>query len=125
MNVAHRILHDPLNKVNADCGGKSAPTDMALARLQRGLPTAVLPFGEAAGEMIRATFWTHSQKRTAQVASAAVGASPDTLERIIAGETTRIDAQLLFRVLGAYQVKFGKPYAFGGGLGIAIVEVKE
>jgi hypothetical protein len=113
-------------KVNAGTSRKSAEIlSLQLAQLSRGLPTATLPFGHAAGQMIRDCFWSRSQHRTAIVASQALGASPDTIDRIIGGDTNRIDAQLLFRCLAVYQDKFGRPFPFRGGLGIAIVEVAE
>ena len=112
----------PFTKVNAEPRGKSAPIcDLTLAKLQRGLPVAVLPFGDAAAEMVNATFGGQSRRQTAINAAQALGGHKDTWERVLANETGRIDSTLLFACLHAYQTKFKRPFPIGGGLGVAIV----
>ncbi len=112
-----------LRKVNAAPVRTSAEiSDIALAKLQRGLPVAMLPFGDAAASIIEILFSDVSRHGIATKAAAALGASDDTITRIISGDTKRIDAQLLFRCLAMYQHKFSKPYPIGGGCGLAIVE---
>lgn len=109
-------------KVNAEpCGKSAAICDLALAKLQRGLPLAVLPFGDAAAEMVNATFGGVSRRQTAINAARAIGGHKDTWERVLANETGRIDSNLLFACLHAYQSKFKRPFPIGGGLGVAIV----
>ncbi len=113
-----------LTKVNSDRVRNAAEiVDLTLAQLRRGLPTATLPFGEAAASIIGMMFAAPSRHAVAMNAARALGASDDTIERILAGDTKRIDAQLLFRCLALYQARFGKPFPIGGGLGVAIVEV--
>ena len=73
--------------------------------------------------MIEATFSAPSRHQIAMNAARALGGSDDTWTRVLANATGRIDGQLLFACMAAYQANFGKPFAFGGGLGIAIVEV--
>jgi hypothetical protein len=112
-----------LRKVNAEPIREVAEiSDIALAKLQRGLPTAMLPFGDAAASIIEILFSDVSRHGIATKAAAALGASDDTITRIISGDTKRIDAQLLFRCLALYQHKFSKPFPIGGGFGLAIVE---
>jgi hypothetical protein len=113
-----------LTKVNAPAVRKSAEIfDLPLAQLQRGLPTATLPFGDAAGKIIEILFNDTSRHAIAVKAARALGASDDKIERILSGDTKRIDAQLLFRCLALYQARFDKPFDIGGGLGVAIVAV--
>jgi hypothetical protein len=111
-------------RVNTDAFRTSAEIrDLTLAQLQRGLPTAMLPFNDAAANIIEILFPDTSRHGTAIQAAQSLGASDDKITRILARETKRIDAQLLFRCLALYQHRFKKPFPLGGGFGLAFVEV--
>ena len=109
----------PLTKVNAELSRVSA--EILLFPMQRGLPPAALEFADAARDMINAVFGAQSRHQTCMNAARALGVSDDTVSRILGRETRKIEAELLFRCLGMYQARFGKPFAFGGGVGVAIV----
>lgn len=106
-------------KVNADRPRETA--EIVLFPMQRGLPPAALEFADAARDMINAVFGAQSRHQTCINAARALGVSDDTVSRILGRETRKIEAELLFRCLGMYQARFGKPFAFGGGVGVAIV----
>lgn len=95
--------------------------DFRLARIRRHLPLAVTPFGKAAGDMIRAVYWSRSVHNTAILAAPCLGCSVDTAERLINAETKRVDSDLLLRCLDAYQAKFKRPFPIGNGAALAIV----
>ena len=107
-------------KVNTSVVRKSAE-QLTLADLTHGLPSAVLPFGDAAKGMIEAAFQGTSRNATANAAADFLGSSPDTLTRILGGDTAKIDGGLMMQGLVAFQKEFDSPCPIGGGLGIAIV----
>jgi hypothetical protein len=107
-------------KVNTHAVRKSAES-VTLADLSKGLPSGVLPFGDAAKGMIERTFKAPSRNAVAEAAAKPLDSSADKITRILAGDTKRIDSHTLIKGLVKYQGLFDAPCPIGGGYGIAIV----
>ena len=87
------------------------------------LPGVVLAFERAVADLFHATFPGPSRHAQACAAAQALGISTDTATRILAGETRRIDARIVFPVLFLYQQRFGRAFPFGAGLVVALVDI--
>ena len=86
------------------------------------LPPQVDDFGRSCARLIDATFSARSRNATCEAASAALGVSADTIERILSGVTKHPDPRLMFLCLGIYQTKTGKAWPIGGGFEIRITQ---
>lgn len=86
------------------------------------LPAAVEDFGRSCAKLLWATFPGRSQNAVCEAASHALGVSPDTIERVLAGRTKHPDPRVMFACLAIYQSKTGKPWPIGGGFEIRITQ---
>jgi hypothetical protein len=81
---------------------------------------AIGDFGELTAGMIRQTYPAASQHATCNEASSHLGCSPDTVERILRGQTKAPDARLLFAILADFPTRRQRPFELGGGFFINI-----
>jgi hypothetical protein len=86
------------------------------------LPAAVEDFGRSCAKLLWATFPARSQNAVCEAASLSLGVSPDTIARILNGDTKHPDPRVMFACLAIYQSKTGKAWPIGGGFEIRITQ---
>ncbi len=108
-----------LTSVNAAPFRKSAEI-CAFPRAK--LPEMVEDFGRSCAKLLWATFPGRSQNAVSEAAAAALGVSPDTIDRVLAGRTKHPDPRMMFACLAIYQARTGKAWNIGGGFAIHITQ---
>lgn len=104
-------------KVNAALPRKSAEI-VAFPRV--ALPLPEQDFVAALGRMIRVAFPGPSQHAVALAAARVLGCSPDTVERILQGATSRVDGRLAFAVLTVWSARNPGGFDLGHGLAVRV-----
>ena len=70
--------------------------------------------------VIRAAFPAPSQHQCCLRAARALGTSPDTIDRILSGSTSRIDGRLMFAALAWWSMNTGNAWDIGKGWSVRI-----
>lgn len=103
---------------------KIATPDLGKTAQIVALPKTKLPpvadYASRCAALIRETFPARSQHQTCLAASRMIGASLDTVERILLGLTKSPDARLMLAVMAVRATRDPRPFDLGNGFAVRV-----